>query len=99
MEKMNYLTFFDLCDEAPVQGGHQILVTGPSHSHVGDFWPPGHIIGYEHTFILTLVEFLRAVAAGEKFHPGFDDALDTQRLLDLVQESNRGRGWLGARRE
>jgi predicted dehydrogenase len=98
MEDMNHLTFFDQCDEVSVLGGHKILVTGPGHSHVADFWPPGHIIGYEHTFIITLVDFLRAVATGEQFHPGFDDALETQRILEVVQESNRSRSWLGASR-
>ena len=94
MEKMNHLVAFDMGDEVPVQGGHNILVTGPGHPYVDDFWPPGHIIGYEHTFVATLVDFLRAVAAGEQFHPNFEDALETQRLLEAVQESNRSRTWI-----
>lgn len=93
MEKMNYLVFFDLCDEASVQGGREILVTSPGLAHGGDFWPPGHIIGYEHTFIITLADFLRAVAAGEPFHPDFGDALEIQRLLEAAQESNQSRSW------
>lgn len=95
MESMNHLTFFDLNDEQSVQGGHKILVTGPGHPYVADFWPPGHIIGYEHTFVITLVDFLRSVAAGETFHPGFEDALATQRLMEMVQASDRSKKWMG----
>lgn len=98
LEKMNHLTVFDMGDDVPVRGGHHILATGPGHPYVGDFWPPGHIIGYEHTFIATLVDFLRAVAAGEQFHPNFEDALETQRILDAVQESNRRRDWVRTKR-
>ena len=97
MEKMNQLTVFDMGDALPVQGGHDIMVTGPGHPYVGNFWPPGHIIGYEHTFISTLVDFLRSVAAGEQFHPNFADALETQRLLEVVQESHRRRSWVSTR--
>ena len=97
MEKMNHLTVFDVGDELPVQGGHDIMVTGPGHPYVADFWPPGHIIGYEHTFIATLVDFLRATAAGDQFHPSFKDALETQRLLDAVQESHRRRSWVSTK--
>jgi predicted dehydrogenase len=97
LEKLNHLTVFDVGDKVPVQGGHDILVTNPGHPYVGNFWPPGHILGYEHTFIATVVDFLRAVASGEQFHPNFEDALETQRLLEVVQESNRRRSWVSAR--
>ncbi|MGB8478705.1 MAG: Gfo/Idh/MocA family oxidoreductase [Acidobacteriaceae bacterium] len=97
LEEMNRLRFFDLADDVPVQGTHDIMVTGPGHPYVGDFWPPGHIIGYEHTFIATLADFLRAVAAGVEFHPNFEDALETQRILQAVQESNRSRTWVSTR--
>jgi predicted dehydrogenase len=99
LEKMNHLRVFDLDDEAPVQGAHDIMVTGPGHPYVAEFWPPGHIIGYEHTFIATLVDFLHAVDTGIEFHPNFEDALETQRILEAVQESNRSRRWISTRRK
>lgn len=97
MEKMNHLAVFDMGDDVRLQGGHNILVTGPAHPYVGNFWPPGHIIGYEHTFIATLVDFLRALSSGEQFHPNFEDALAIQRLLEVVEESHRRRSWVTAR--
>ena len=97
MENMNRLRFFDLNDSTAVQGTHDIMVTGPGHSYVDHFWPPGHIIGYEHTFIATFADFLRAIAEGVQFHPNFEDALETQRLLSAVQDSNRSRNWVSAK--
>jgi predicted dehydrogenase len=94
MEKMNHLTVFDKGDDVRLQGGHNIMVTGPGHPYVGNFWPPGHILGYEHTFIATLVDFLRAIDLGEQFHPNFEDALATQRLLEAVQESHQRHSWV-----
>lgn len=97
MEEMNHLKFLDREDEVSIQGGRDILVTGPGHPYVDDFWPPGHIIGYEHTFIATLADFLRCVASDEPFHPSFKDALETQRLLEAVEESNQCRSWVDTR--
>jgi predicted dehydrogenase len=94
MEKMNHLTVFDMGDDPRLQGSHNIMVTGAEHPYVGNFWPSGHIIGYEHTFITTLVDFLRALESGEQFNPNFEDALATQRLLEAVQESHRRRSWV-----
>ena len=96
LQKMNYLKVFDLSDDQPIQGSHEIMVTGPGHPFAENFWPPGHIIGYEHTFIATLADFLRAVDSGNDFHPDFEDALQTQRLLELVEQSSEGRCWLAA---
>lgn len=94
MEKMNQLGVFDMNDGAAVHGTHDIMVTGPGHPYVADFWPPGHIVGYEHTFIATLVDFLRAVAEDQPFHPNFADVLENQRLLEAVQESHRCLNWV-----
>ncbi|MGD0158108.1 MAG: Gfo/Idh/MocA family oxidoreductase [Terracidiphilus sp.] len=95
LEEMNHLYFSDLRDEPRVQGRRQILVTGPGHPYVDRFWPPGHIIGYEHTFIATLAYFLTAALRGERFHPNFADALEVQRLLEAVVESSQLQRWVG----
>ncbi len=91
---MNYLSFTDLSDSPQVLGRRRILTTGPEHPYVGHFWPPGHIIGYEHTFIATLVDFLDALQKKERFRPDFADALQTQQLLAAVVQSSSRRGWI-----
>jgi predicted dehydrogenase len=94
LEEMNHLHFNDFQDERRLQAKRKILVTGPGHPYVEHFWPPGHIIGYEHTFTAALVDFLRTVATGERFHPDFRDALEVQRLLEAVVESSARRAWI-----
>ena len=96
LEHMNHLQYQDLRDDAPAQGKRSILVTGPGHPYVDRFWPPGHIVGYEHTFIATLVDFLHALEKEERFHPDFADALETQKLLDAVTRSSAQRAWIDA---
>jgi predicted dehydrogenase len=93
LEDMNRLEVFDSNDAAGVQGSHDVLVTGPDHPYVSHFWPPGHIIGYEHTFIATLADFLESLAKGDVFHPNFDDAAEVQKLLDVVKISARSKSW------
>ena len=58
------------------------------------YWPPGHIIGYEHTFTSTVADFLDALAKNEPFHPNFDDAVDVQRILDAVDRSAQDGRWV-----
>jgi hypothetical protein len=62
------------------RGVSDILETNPDHPYTRYFWPPGHIIGYEHTFIATLADFLNALGAGDPFHANFQDALEVQRI-------------------
>jgi predicted dehydrogenase len=94
LEDMNRLQFFDATDKPADQAWRNLLVTGPDHPYSANFWKPGHLIGYEHTFIATLGDFLQALAAGQEFHPNFDDALRTQKLMEVVQLSANSRKWL-----
>jgi predicted dehydrogenase len=94
LEDMNRLRFFDATESAEVQGEKDILVTGPEHPYSSVFWKPGHIIGYEHTFIATLGDFLQALAKGEEFHPNFEDGLRVQRVMDKVEESAAAGRWV-----
>jgi predicted dehydrogenase len=66
LEEMNHLKFYSTRDPADRQGFRDILVTEPTHPYIGGWWPPGHIIGWEHTFINTIVDFVNAVAAQTK---------------------------------
>ena len=94
LEEMNRLQFFDVNDPPELAGMRNILVTGPGHPYVNQFWPPGHILGYEHTFIATLADFLQALDTGTEFHANFEDGLRVQRVLGAVEESSTSREWV-----
>jgi predicted dehydrogenase len=94
LEDMNRLRFFDATEPPAMQGEHNLLVTGPDHPYASVFWKPGHIIGYEHTFIATLGDFLQGLAKDEEFHPSFEDALSVQKLLERVEESAGSGQWI-----
>ena len=95
-EDMNRLKFFNNQDPAEQQGFKDILVTQPGGKHpfVGQWWPPGHIIGYEHTFVHTIADFVNAVVDGKPVQPTFDDGMKNQRVLEAVEESAKSRAWV-----
>jgi predicted dehydrogenase len=93
MEDMNRLQFTDAADKPALQAPRNLLVNGPDQPYAANFWKPGHIIGYEHTFIATLGDFLQSLATGELFHPNFDDALRIQQLMQTVEASAASRTW------
>jgi predicted dehydrogenase len=93
-EDMNRLQFYDATDVPNMQGERSMLITGPDHPYSDNFWKPGHTIGYEHTFIATLGDFLTALAEGRKFHVNFDDAVLVQKVLDAVERSAKVREWI-----
>ena len=94
LEEMNQLEFLDATEPPYQQGVRNLTVTGPDHPYSENFWKPGHIIGYEHTFIATLGDFLGALAREESFHSDFDDAVSVQRVLDAVERSAAARSWV-----
>jgi predicted dehydrogenase len=95
-EDMNRLKFFDNTQAADRQGFRDILVTQPggAHPYVGAWWPPGHIIGYEHTFAHTVADFVNAVIDGKPVQPTFEDGLKNERVLEAVEESAKTRQWV-----
>src|SRR3954468_3472138 len=93
LERLNHLEFLDATEPATEQGLRDLLVTDMKHPIFGHFWRPGHIIGYEHTFIAALGEFLECLARDAEFHPSFEDALVTQEALDALLQSARTRQW------
>jgi predicted dehydrogenase len=64
-----------------------ILVTEPTHPYIDKWWPPGHIIGYEHTFIHTIADFVKAVIEKRRVQPTFEDGLRNQKILEAAAKS------------
>ena len=93
LERLNHLEFVDASQPSVEQGPRDLLVTDLKHPIFGNFWRPGHIIGYEHTFIAALAEFLDSLSRGVRFRPDFEDALEVQRVLDALQRSAKTRQW------
>jgi predicted dehydrogenase len=92
LEDLNRLEFFDATDQRNVQGARRLLVTGPDHPYAANFWKPGHIIGYEHTFIAAIGDFLHTLETGEPFHPNFEDGLAVQQVLAAAETSAQQNG-------
>jgi predicted dehydrogenase len=94
LEDMNRLKFYDNADAADRRGYRDILVTETVHPYAGAWWPPGHIIGYEHTFVHTVFDFLKAVVKGKPVAPTFEDGLQNQKVLAAVEKSSKSRRWV-----
>ncbi|MGH3761987.1 Gfo/Idh/MocA family protein [Actinophytocola sp.] len=96
-ESMNELSYYDGSagpSNGDAAGFRRILVTEPTHPYVGAWWPPGHLLGYEHTFTHEVVDLVRAIADGSDPRPSFADGLRVQRVLEAVERSaDRGSAW------
>ncbi|WP_370948716.1 Gfo/Idh/MocA family protein [Amycolatopsis sp. cg5] len=93
-ESMNELSWYDGTAPSTEAGFRRILVTEPQHPYVGVWWPPGHLLGYEHTFTNEVADLLSAIGGGYHPEPSFDDGLRVQRVLGAVEGSAAaGSGW------
>ena len=94
LERLNELEFFDAADETSTGGFRRILVTEGSHPYLSAWWPPGHTLGWEHTFTHQAMDLLSAIGDGTQPLPSFGDGLAVQRVLDAVARSAAsGGGW------
>ena len=84
LERMNELQFLNLADPADEQGFRTILVTNSTHPYVAGWWPPGHIIGYEHEFTHAVVDFLTAMEKGTKITPNLYDGMKDMQVLEAA---------------
>ncbi|MFB8265231.1 MULTISPECIES: Gfo/Idh/MocA family protein [unclassified Streptomyces] len=87
LERLNELSFHDHTEPGVTAGFRRILVTEPDHPYLEAWWPPGHGLGYEHTFVHQARDLVRAVAAGRQPEPSFAEGLRVQRVLAAVEES------------
>jgi predicted dehydrogenase len=93
-ERMNELLFFDRTAPAHLQGFANILVTEPVHPYIKAWWPGGHIVGYEHTFINQAADIVAGIARGKKVLPDFADGVYNNQVLDAVLASAASGRWV-----
>ncbi|MDG2307515.1 MAG: Gfo/Idh/MocA family oxidoreductase [Candidatus Binatia bacterium] len=91
LERMNELEVYE--ENGPDSGFRTILATDASHPYVEAWWPPGHVLGYEHTFTHTVLDFLGAACGKSPVTPNFEDGVANQRALDAIERSAASRRW------
>jgi predicted dehydrogenase len=91
LERMNELEVYR--EEGPNSGFRTVLATDAAHPYVAAWWPPGHIIGYEHTFTHTVLDLLHGIRDGKAPIPNFEDGVRNQKLLAAVESAADSRSW------
>lgn len=94
LERMNELEVYLEGDDVGVRGFHRVLATEPEHPFVEAWWPPGHMLGYEHTFVHTVFDLLEAIADDRIPTPNFHDGLRNQLVLSAIEASSQTRRWV-----
>ena len=93
LHDMNRLDYFDHADDSLVRGWRSIHVSDGDQPYMKRWWIPGTSIGYEHTFVHQVADFLQSLETGEPCAPTFRDALQTQRVCQAVLDSAASRSW------
>jgi len=92
-ERMNELEFWTNEDELEIQGFRNILVTEECHPYVSAWWPAGHIIGYENTFVNQFADFFSNIVEDTVPEPNFYDGWKNSQVLDAVSKSFESKTW------
>lgn len=93
LHDLNRLEFFDHQDDSMVRGWRSILVTDGDQPYMNKWWVPGLGIGYEHSFVHQVADFLKSLETGQPCSPTFMDALETQKVCEAVINSANSRSW------
>jgi predicted dehydrogenase len=94
LENMNNLHVYLSDDEPGLQGFRTINCTEVEHPFASAYWPSGHIIGYEHTFMNLFATYFKSIVEGTECKPDFADGVINQRVLAAVEESSTSRRWI-----
>ncbi|GIW81168.1 MAG: oxidoreductase [Gemmatales bacterium] len=93
LHDLHRLQYFDHRDEGIVRGWRSIHVSDGDHPYMGNWWVPGLQIGYEHSFVHQVADFLDGLAKGTLAQPDFRTAYHTQLVLDAIMASAKERSW------
>jgi predicted dehydrogenase len=94
MERMNELEVYFHDDPPHVRGFRVVQASDSMHPFMSAWWPVGHIIGYEHTFVNLVYTMLKAFDKGEEFKPNFEDGVRNQAVLEAVDLSSQQKRWV-----
>ncbi|MEO6596173.1 MAG: gfo/Idh/MocA family oxidoreductase, partial [Planctomycetota bacterium] len=94
LERMNELEVFSFADARDGQGFRTIMCMDGVHPYAANWWPDGHIVGYEHTFVHHVADFVRALHTGEPFKPDFADGVAVQVVLEAALQSVETGAWV-----
>lgn len=93
LHDLNRLEYFDNGDESNLRGWRSIHVTDGEQPYMNKWWVPGLGIGYEHSFVHQVADFLQSLETGEPCSPTFKEALETQKVCQAVLDSASSRSW------
>jgi myo-inositol 2-dehydrogenase/D-chiro-inositol 1-dehydrogenase len=94
LHDLHRLQYFDHKDEGKLRGWRSLHITDRDHPYMGNWWVPGLQIGYEHSFVHQVADFLTAAAQGKSASPSFRDGLATDDVTDAVLASATNRQWV-----
>jgi predicted dehydrogenase len=93
LHDLHRLQYFDHRDEGIVRGWRSLHITDGDHPYMSHWWVPGLQIGYEHTFIHQVADFVEGLDSGKAAAPTFRDGLATDQVTDAVLRSARSGQW------
>ncbi len=93
LHDLHRLEYFDHRLEGPMRGWRSIHVSDGDHPYMENWWVPGLNIGYEHSFVHQVADFIKGLETGTPAGPTFRDALETQKICDAVLKSGASRSW------
>ena len=94
LHDLHRLEYFDHRDEGQVRGWRSIHVTDGDHPYMGNWWVPGLQIGYEHSFVHQVADFIQGLSKGQPAQPDFRNAYGTQLVLDAILDSAKSHKWV-----
>lgn len=93
LHDLHRLEYFDHRIDGPMRGWRSIHVSDGDHPYMGNWWVPGLNIGYEHSFVHQVADFIKGLEDGNPAGPSFRDALETQKICDAVLKSGKSGNW------
>ncbi len=95
LHDLHRLEYFDHADDSKTRGWRSVHITDGDHPYMGNWWVPGLQIGYEHTFVHQVADFVNGISSRKKraIRPDFRDGLETQYVCDAVLASGKTGRW------